>query len=202
MSLFFFCFKNAEEYGQNCVKFPLFSPSPNNVGFRSLRANTLCVCLLRYWRKVGGRGVDFQERVWSLVSPLVEKKTQGIFSQKRSRHAKFQQILSNLENRYGPACTEPFNCKVAHPGNSLSVRRRCPRPSLGIIVVSLVEDYEKFVACDVHQVFCSKSAGFGPLGIHPKSLRINPETEIHLQACGRRFSLFGTISGTYQNPPS
>ena len=34
---------------------PLCS-SPNNVGFRSLRAKTLCVCLSRYWRRWGGGG--------------------------------------------------------------------------------------------------------------------------------------------------
>ena len=89
-----FFFKNAETYGQNCVKFnpspplPLCS-SPNNVEFRSLRAKTLCMCLLRYWReieggggggceKVGGR-VNFQECFWSLASPLVEQKTQEHF---------------------------------------------------------------------------------------------------------------------------
>ena len=44
-------------------------------------------------------GVDFQECVWSLVSPLVPK-IQDIFSQKKSRHGKFQRILNNLENRY------------------------------------------------------------------------------------------------------
>ena len=73
MSLFFF-FKKAEKHGQNCAKiqppFPL-SPlcvSANNVGFRSLRAKTLCVCVSCYWRVQdegggGGGGVDFQERV-------------------------------------------------------------------------------------------------------------------------------------------
>ena len=77
---------------------PSLCLSPNNLGFQSLRAKSLCVCVLRYWR---GRGVDFQECVWSLiVSPLVAKKIQDIFSQKKNRHGKFQWILSNLENRY------------------------------------------------------------------------------------------------------
>ena len=97
-----FFFKNAEKYGQNCVEIPPPPPpslflSPNNLGFQSLRAKSLCVCVFRYWR---GRGVDFQECVWSLVSPLVAKKIQDIFSQKKNRHGKFQWILSNLENRY------------------------------------------------------------------------------------------------------
>ena len=63
-------------------------PSPNIVGFRSLRTKTLYVCVLRHWplegvgkraEVGGGGGVDFQERVWSLVSPLVKKGTQGHF---------------------------------------------------------------------------------------------------------------------------
>ena len=61
-------------------------PSPNCIAFRSLRAKTQCMCVVftaRYWRRgeeggggggMGG-GLDFQERVWSLVSPLV--KDQG-----------------------------------------------------------------------------------------------------------------------------
>ena len=44
-------------------------------------------------------GVDFQERVWSLVSLLVKKKHKDIFWHKKSQHAKFQRILSNLKNR-------------------------------------------------------------------------------------------------------
>ena len=55
-----FYFKNAETSGQNCVKFnppPLpLCPSPNNVEFRSLRAKTLCMCLLRYCREIEGGG--------------------------------------------------------------------------------------------------------------------------------------------------
>ena len=70
---------------------PPLCPSPKDVGFRSLRAQTLCVSFTL---------LDFQERVWSLVFPLVEKKHRDVFSQKRSRHANFQRILSNLRNRY------------------------------------------------------------------------------------------------------
>ena len=44
MSIFY---KKAAKYGQNCVKFPPppphLCPSPNNLGFQSLRAKTLCV---------------------------------------------------------------------------------------------------------------------------------------------------------------
>ena len=66
-------------------------------------------------REGGGGGVNFQDCVWSLASPLVEKKDRDIFQHKKSRHAKFQPIQSNLENHIrnshlGPACTEPFNC--------------------------------------------------------------------------------------------
>ena len=79
-------------------------PSPNNVEFRSLRDKTLCMCLLRYWREIeGGRKVNFQECVWSLASPLVEKKHRDVLH-KKSRHAKFQLIRSNLENRYLIGC--------------------------------------------------------------------------------------------------
>ena len=103
-------FKNAEKYGQNCVKLnplPSLCPSPNNVGFWYLRAKTQSMCLLRFWwgrgeggnEKGRGEGVDFQERVWRLVSLLVEKNCRDIFSPKKGRHAKFQRILSYLENR-------------------------------------------------------------------------------------------------------
>ena len=48
--------RKAEKYRQNCAKSPApLSPSPNNVGFRSLRAKTLSVCVLRY---CGGGGKE------------------------------------------------------------------------------------------------------------------------------------------------
>ena len=107
-------FKNAERYGQNCVKFnppppPLLCPSPNNVGFRSLRVKTLCVCLLRYWR-----GGGLSKRVWSLVSLLVEQKIQGhFFTEKESAcqiSADSEQLGKSLRNSHiRPACTEPLN---------------------------------------------------------------------------------------------
>ena len=104
-------------------------PSPNNVGFQSLRAKTLkhCACLLRYWwgggggvregRGVGcgkGGGVTFQERVWSLVPACGQKKLQGhFFTEKESAYqisADCQLLGKSLRNSHiGPACTEPFN---------------------------------------------------------------------------------------------
>ena len=111
-------FKNAEKYGQNCVKVqptPSHSlslcPSPNNVpGFRSLRANTLCVSFMLLEGGGGGGGGGgwggCEKGVGSGLSrtclkpcfPACGKKCRDVFSQKRSRHAKFQWILSNLEN--------------------------------------------------------------------------------------------------------
>ena len=76
-------------------------PSPNIVGFRSLRTKTLCMCVLYAIGGGGGGGQKeegrLQEHVWSLVSPLGKKRVD--FWHKKSRHAKFQQILSNLKNR-------------------------------------------------------------------------------------------------------
>ena len=55
----------------------------------------------------------------------------------------------------------------------------------------------------IAQAFCSKSADFGPFQIHPKSSRVSFKWfEIHFQAYTRRFREFGTIPGTYPNPPS
>ena len=52
------------------------------------------------------------------------------------------------------------------------------------------------------QAFCSRSANFEPFRIHPKSTRTISETvRNHLQAYRRHFREFGTIYGTYQNPP-
>ena len=120
MSLWVF-FKNAETYGHNCVKLTPPPPphlplclSPNNVEFRSLRAKTLWMCLLCYWRKIEGGGgglregrgggVNFQECVCvfeALLTRLWKKIAQGHFlTRKMRRHAKFQLIQSNLENCY------------------------------------------------------------------------------------------------------
>ena len=75
-----FCVKKCPCFFQECRKIwtklrqiPLLCPSPNNVGFRSLRAKTLCMCLIYAiggWvgARRAGEGVDFQEQVWSLVS--------------------------------------------------------------------------------------------------------------------------------------
>ena len=65
---------------------PLLCPSPNNVGFQSLRAKTLLCVFYAIGRGGGG---DFQERVWSLVSPLVEKKKRTFFHRKRVGVANF-----------------------------------------------------------------------------------------------------------------
>ena len=58
----------------------------NIVGFRSLRTKTLYMCVFYAIGGGGGRkgGVDFQERVWSLISPLVEKNTGSFFDTKRA----------------------------------------------------------------------------------------------------------------------
>ena len=61
---------------------PLCS-SPNNVKFRSLRAKTLCMCLLRYWREIegGGGGWTFKNVFEALLSNLATcgKKNTGTF---------------------------------------------------------------------------------------------------------------------------
>ena len=60
-------------------------PPPNNVGFRYFKAKTLCVCLLHYWwGRMREGGVDFQECVWSLVSPLVKKMQGHFFTEEES----------------------------------------------------------------------------------------------------------------------
>ena len=102
-----FFFKKAENMDQIARKstpppLPLCL-SPNIVGFRLLRTTTLCMCVFYAIGGGGGGGgrreVDLQERVWSLIYPLVQKKQRDIFWHKKSRHAKFQQIPSNLKNR-------------------------------------------------------------------------------------------------------
>ena len=119
-------FKNAEEYGQNCMK--LMPPLPLSISKQHRISilesqKTLCMCLLRYWREVGVArsaregGWTFKNVFEALFPPLVEKETQGHFSQKRSWHAKFQRILEQLgkslqNSHIGPACTEPFNYYV------------------------------------------------------------------------------------------
>ena len=63
-----FFYKNAETWTKLCqiqpppLPLPLCS-SPNNVEFRSLRAKTLCMCLLRCWREIEGGGGGGCEKV-------------------------------------------------------------------------------------------------------------------------------------------
>ena len=105
-----FCFSRGQKIWTKLHANPTPPPppplclSPNNVGFRSLRAS---VCVhVSYW---GGGGVqDREEAVWTfknmfeaLFPCLREKKNRDIFSQKKSLHGKYQWILSNLENCYG-----------------------------------------------------------------------------------------------------
>ena len=69
-----------------------------------------------------------------LVSTLVEKNCRDVFSQNRSRHAKFQPILSNLENCYeivtwGWLAWSPPNMKMTE-GHKLcmkSASMHCPK---------------------------------------------------------------------------
>ena len=67
---------------------------PNNVEFRSLRAKTLCMCLLHYWReiegggggwckKVGGVGWTFKNVFEALLPHLWKKKPGTFFNTKR-----------------------------------------------------------------------------------------------------------------------
>ena len=128
MSLCFF-FKNAETYGQNRVKLNPPPPPPSLFISKQRRIsifegqNTVHVSFTllegdwggRRWGGGGGGRVNFQECVWSLASPLVEKKTQGHFlTQKESTcqiSADSEQLGKSLRNSHlGLACTEPFNC--------------------------------------------------------------------------------------------
>ena len=94
-----FFFQEGKKYGQNCSNSPSPPPlslslslclSPNNVGFRSLRTKTLLD---------GGGGLS-RTCLKPCFPACGKKKHRDIFSQKKSRHGKFQRILSNLENRY------------------------------------------------------------------------------------------------------
>ena len=69
---------------------PSLSVRPgNNVEFRSLRAETLCMCLLRYWREIeGGRckrgGGELSRMCSKHCFPACGKKTQGHFWKKKT----------------------------------------------------------------------------------------------------------------------
>ena len=55
---------------------PPLCPSPNNVGFRSLRAKTLCMCIVRYWR---GEGGGLSRTCLKPCFHACGRKTQGYF---------------------------------------------------------------------------------------------------------------------------
>ena len=120
-----FFFKNAEKYGQNCIKvkppFPLSLSITKQHRISILESQntarvsfTLLVGGGDARRGRGGGQVDFQERVWSLVYLLVEKKLQGHFcTEKESAcqiSADSEQLGKLLQNSHiGLACMEPFN---------------------------------------------------------------------------------------------
>ena len=97
--------KNMDKIARSSTP-PSLCPSPNNVGFRFLRAKTPCVCVIL---EEGGV-VDFQECVWSLVYPLVEKKSGTFFNTKRVGMPNFNVKNCNEIGTYASLSTEPFNC--------------------------------------------------------------------------------------------
>ena len=116
MSLFFFKkAENMDQIARKSTPLPL-CPSPNIVGFRSLRTKTLCMCVF-YAIGGGGReggGGQLERGGPSRVClkphcPACAKKQRDIFWHKKSRHAKFQQIPSNLKNRNEIGTTPPFH---------------------------------------------------------------------------------------------
>ena len=74
--------KNMEKIASNSIfPLPLLCLSPNNIGFRSLRAKILCVCLLHYWWGGGGcekgGGWTFKNVFEAWFPRLWKKKLQG-----------------------------------------------------------------------------------------------------------------------------
>ena len=119
MSLFFPRMqKNMDKIASNSTPPPpLLCLSPSNVGFQSLRAKTLCVCLLCYWWRGGGGGVREGRGGWTFKNVFeafcLWKKMQGhFFTEKESAcqiSADSEQLGKSLWNSHiGPACTEPF----------------------------------------------------------------------------------------------
>ena len=103
----FFVFNKAEKYAKYYVKIhpnpsppPLFlCLYPNNVGFRSLRAKTLCMCV--FYAIGGGGGLSRT----CLKSFLTEKESACQIS------ADSEHIEKSQRNRYiHLSSTEPFNC--------------------------------------------------------------------------------------------
>ena len=105
----------------------------NYVGFRSLRTKTLCMCVSYTiggggggGGVAGGGGWTFKSVVWSLISPLVEKKVH--FLTQKSRHAKFQQIPSNLKicNEIGTYAHLPWSPSIIIPEITIINLSRIP----------------------------------------------------------------------------
>ena len=133
--VFFF---KAEKYGPNYTKIhpPLpLCPSPNIVGFRLFGTKTLCMCVC-FTPLEGGGGRGGQKGGCGLSRvclkprfPACGKKHRDIFWHKKSQHAKFQRIPSNLKksqrNRYiRLPSTEPFNWYlkfISHPYSCFSI---------------------------------------------------------------------------------
>ena len=110
-----FFFKKAEKHGPNYTKIhpnppppPPLSPSPNIVGFRSLRTKTLCMCV---FYAIGGggegrRGGGGQKGGGGLSRaclkprfPACEKKTQGHFLTQKESACQISADSEQLENR-------------------------------------------------------------------------------------------------------
>ena len=78
-------------------------PSPNTVGFRSLRTKTLCMCVFYAIRGGGGgggrRGGGLSRACLKPLFPACEKKTTGTFFDTKRVSMPIQRIPSNLKNR-------------------------------------------------------------------------------------------------------
>ena len=78
-------FQEGRKFGRNCEKIHPFFLSFRLQTMRDLRTKTLCILC---FNAIGG-GSYFQEHVWSLVSPLVEKNTGTFVNTKRVSMADF-----------------------------------------------------------------------------------------------------------------
>ena len=120
MSLF--SFSRMQNNMHKIVWNPTPRPSPNNIGFRSLRAKTLCVSFTLL--EGGGGGGTFKKVLLfeALFSRLWKKKPWHFFHRKGVGNclisADSEQLGKSLRNSHiGPACTEPFNryCDTTRP---------------------------------------------------------------------------------------